>query len=37
MTVIDRNNPPNLVKEQHPPFLDRDIAPDIKRPRRKRR
>jgi hypothetical protein len=37
MPVIDRNSPPNLVKEQHPPFLDRDIAADIKWPRRKRR
>jgi hypothetical protein len=37
MPVIDRNSPPNLVKEQHPPFLDRDLASDVKWPRRKRR
>ena len=37
MPVIDRNSPPNLVKEQHPPFLDRDLATDVKWPRRKRR
>ena len=27
--TLDRNNPPNLVKEQHPPFLDRDLAHEI--------
>jgi hypothetical protein len=37
MPVLDRNSPPNLVKEQHPPFLDRDLAPDLKWPRRRRR
>lgn len=37
MPVIDRNNPPNLVKEQHSPFFDREIAADIKWSRRKRR
>jgi len=40
-TTIDRSNPPNLVKEQHPPFLDRDLAHDIAstswRSRRRRR
>jgi hypothetical protein len=35
MPVLDRSNPPNLVKDQHPPFLNRDLASD-KRPRRKR-
>lgn len=28
-TTIDRSDPPNLVKEQHPPFLDRDLANDL--------
>jgi hypothetical protein len=28
-TTLDRNSPPNLVKEQHPPFLDRDLAHEI--------
>jgi hypothetical protein len=37
MPVIDRGSPPNLVKEQHPPFLDKDIAADIKWPRLSRR
>ena len=39
-TTLDRNSPPNLVKEQVPPFLDRDLAHDfarIWRPRRRRR
>jgi hypothetical protein len=40
-TTIDRSNPPNLVKEQHPPFLDLDLAHDIAstswRSRRRRR
>jgi len=37
MPVLDRSEPPNLVKEHHPPLLDRTIAADIKWPRRKRR
>ncbi len=37
MPVLDRNQPPNLVKEQRPPFLDRDFAADIKWPRRRRK
>ena len=39
-TTLDRNSPPNLVKEQHPPFLERDLAHDIApdwRARRRRR
>jgi hypothetical protein len=28
-TTLDRNNPPNLVKEQHPPFLDRDLIREV--------
>jgi hypothetical protein len=35
--VLDRNHPPNLIKEQHPPFLDPDKALDIRFRRRKRR
>jgi hypothetical protein len=35
--VIDRNQPPNLVKEHHPPLLDRTIAADLEWPRRRRR
>jgi hypothetical protein len=37
MPVIDRNQPPNLVKEHHPPLLDRTIAADLEWPRRRRR
>jgi hypothetical protein len=36
MPVIDRRNPPNLVKEQHPPYVEREVAADIRRRRRKR-
>ena len=25
-TTLDRSNPPNLVREQMPPFLDRDLV-----------
>jgi hypothetical protein len=28
-TTLDRNSPPNLVREQHPPFLDRDLAREV--------
>jgi hypothetical protein len=28
-TTLDRNSPPNLVKEQHPPFLDRDLVREL--------
>jgi hypothetical protein len=27
-TTLDSSSPPNLVKEQHPPYLDRDRARD---------
>ena len=33
-TTLDRNSPPNLVREQHPPFLDRDVARDWRSRRR---
>ena len=36
-TTIDRNSPPNLVKEQVPPFLERDLAHDFARHWRQRR
>lgn len=36
-TTLDRNSPPNLVKEQHPPFLDRDLAREVALPWRWRR
>jgi len=39
-TTLDRNSPPNLVKEQVPPYLERDLAHDFARnwrPRRRRR
>ena len=36
-TTLDRNSPPNLVKEQHPPFLDRDLAREFAPPWRWRR
>ena len=39
-STLDRNNPPNLVKEQVPPFLERDLAHDFGhrwRQRRRRR
>lgn len=36
-STLDRNNPPNLVKEQVPPFLERDLAHDFYWPRRHRR
>ena len=40
-TTFDRTSPPNLVKEQHPPFLDRDlareVAPNLRWRRRRRR
>ena len=36
MPVIDRKNPPNLVKEQHPPYLEREHAADRRWPRRKK-
>lgn len=39
-STLDRNSPPNLVKEQVPPFLERDLAHDFVRqwrPRRRRR
>jgi len=37
MRVLDRNDPPNLIKEQHPPFLDAAKASDMQWRRRKRR
>ena len=37
MPVLDRHQPPNLVKEHHPPNVDRTRAADIKCPRRRRR
>ena len=30
------SDPPNLKKEQHPPYLERDIAADLPWPRRRR-
>jgi hypothetical protein len=27
--VLYRDHPPNLVKERHSPFLDRDVEPDV--------
>ena len=36
-TTLDRNSPPNLVKEQMPPFLERDLAHDFARDWRSRR
>ena len=36
-TTLDRNSPPNLVKEQVPPFLERDLAHDFGRHWRQRR
>ena len=30
-TTLDRNDPPNLVREQMPPFLERDLAHDVER------
>ena len=36
-TTLDRNNPPNLVREQHPPFHDRDVARDWRSRHRRRR
>ena len=39
-STLDRNSPPNLVKEQVPPFLERDLAHDFGhrwRQRRRRR
>jgi hypothetical protein len=35
--TLDRNSPPNLVKEQLPPFLERDLAHDFARHWRQRR
>jgi hypothetical protein len=37
MPVIDRNSPPKLIKEPHPPAFHRESAADFKWPRRKRR
>jgi hypothetical protein len=37
MPAIDRSQPSNLVKDHHPPFLDRTIAADLKWPRQRRR
>ena len=37
LTTLDRNSPPNLVREQIPPFLDRDLAADLKWRRKPRR
>jgi hypothetical protein len=28
--TIDPNDPPNLVKEHQPPFIDRDVAADFR-------
>jgi hypothetical protein len=36
-STLDRNSPPNLVKEQVPPFLERDLAHDFVRHWRRRR
>jgi hypothetical protein len=36
-STLDRNSPPNLVKEQVPPFLERDLAHDFVRSWRSRR
>lgn len=36
-TTLDRNSPPNLVKEQVPPFLERDLAHEFARHWRQRR
>ena len=36
VTTLDRNSPPNLVKEHRPPYLDRDLAADIRWRRRRR-
>lgn len=33
----DRDQPPNLFKEEQPPYLDRDIAQDFRWRRRPRR
>ena len=37
LTTLDRNSPPNLVREQIPPFLDRDLADDFTWRRKPRR
>jgi hypothetical protein len=36
-STLDRNSPPNLVKEQVPPFFERDLAHDFSRHWRQRR
>ena len=37
LTTLDRNNPPNLVKENYPPYLERPFAADRPSRRRPRR
>jgi hypothetical protein len=34
--TLDRNSPPNLVKEHQPPFVERDVAADFRWRRRRR-
>jgi hypothetical protein len=36
LPTLDRNSPPNLVKEHIPPYLPPAIAADIRRRRRRR-
>jgi hypothetical protein len=37
VAIIDRNSPPNLIREHEPPYVGRDIAADSFRWRRRPR
>ena len=37
VTTLDKGNPPNLIREHAPPFVERDVAADFRWRRRRRR